>query len=224
MVTDKTRITSTSSSLLDLVLISSTLEGSSVSIENGISDHKALILTCPISTTRKYKKPQPTYFKDYTRANDPAGLGFLECQFHTFSELTNVQELWTRFRNIVKYCEETYIPNKKKRTSREYPWITREIIQLKIKIKRRRKKGSKCTLDDLIGTLKQKISEAKARFFDTMLPSFMAHDPHKFWRYLSDEQEKITQIKMSNHVIQDPERIANEMNSFFQSVFFKTCY
>lgn len=91
LVTDNTRITPTSPPLLDLAFLSSTLECSSASIENGISDHKAITLTCPISYTKKYKKPLPTCFKDYTHANDPAVLGFLETQFHEFIELTDVK-------------------------------------------------------------------------------------------------------------------------------------
>lgn len=51
LVTYNTRITSTSSSLLDLAFLSCTLEGSFVSIESGISDRKSLTLTCPISYT-----------------------------------------------------------------------------------------------------------------------------------------------------------------------------
>lgn len=221
LVTDNTRITATSSSLLDLAFVSSTLEGSSASIENGISDHKSITLTCPISCAKKYKKPLPTYFKDYARANDPAVLRFLETQFHEFIELTDVKELWAHFKSTVKYCEDTFIPNKKKRINREYPWITREIIQLKRKIKRRQKKGTKNNVRDLIGTLKHKMSEAKTRFFNTTLASFMAHCPKKFWRYLSDERDSISQIKNSEQIIKDPEHIANEMNKFFQSVFTK---
>lgn len=51
---------------------------------------------------------------------------------------TDVELLWSKFKSICKFCIDNFIPNKTKRTQRANPWITRPIIELKRKIKRRK--------------------------------------------------------------------------------------
>lgn len=219
LVCSDTRVTDASSSLLDLVLVSSSLEDCAVDVQDGISDHKMLILSCPFSPSQKTTTPNVTLVRDYTHADDSAVFDYLESCFPEFEKMQDVTALWSRFKEVISYCENRYIPLKKKRVHREYPWITRDIIQTKRKIKRRRRRGKTDELQKLISTLNDKIRTARLRFFSVTLPSFMNCEPHKFWRYLSKERPVISQLTCANKIITEPGAIANEFNMFFQSVF-----
>lgn len=165
LVSDDTRVNRSSSSLLDLALVSSSLQGCTVSVEDGISDHKLLALSCPVAGTRSFTKPSDTFVRDYTHADDNAVLNYLESRFDNFRQISDVNKMWSYFREIFLFCEQQYVPLKKKRTNREYPWFTREMIHLKRKIKRRRKSGNTSDLSSLISNLREQARSAKERFF-----------------------------------------------------------
>lgn len=219
LVSSATRIVGSCSSVLDLMFVSSSLEDCAISVEDGISDHKITSLSCPLTLVQKTKKSRATYFRDYARADDAAIFAHLESSFTDFDKINNVDELWTCFKDIVCECEDRYVPLKRKRVDREYPWVTREIIHLKRKIKRRRKAGSSDQLQGLIATLNNKIRSAKSRFHSDTLPSFMHSEPKKFWRYLSKQHSDISQLTSRNQIITQPDQIADELNAFFHSVF-----
>lgn len=74
---------------------------------------------------------------------DTSILNFLEIHFDTFKStagLKTVQELWQEFKCGISHCIDKYVPSRVKKTNQTSPWITRDIIHMKIKIKRWRKK------------------------------------------------------------------------------------
>lgn len=217
LVSDATRISS--SSLLDLVFASGSLPDCSVSVRDGISDHQLIVLECPITSLRSYVKPSDTLVRDYTHADDEGVIGYMESLFPSFIELNDVNELWSKFKDIVIHCENTYVPLKKKRINREYPWMDRNLIHMKRKIKRVRKRGDREVLPSLVRTFQDKVRAARDQFFSCTLTSFMSEQPRKFWRYLSKDKSGITEIRTSGISIDNPFTIANEFNAFFQSVF-----
>lgn len=217
LVSDATRISS--SALLDLVFASSSLPDCSVSVKDGISDHQLLLLECPISGLRSYVKPSETFVRDYTHADDDAVISYMESLFPSFNDTNDVNELWSRFKDMVIHCESTYVPLKKKRINREYPWMNRDLIHQKRKIKRSRKRGNKKQLQSIVRNFKDKVRAARDQFFSCTLTSFMSEQPKKFWQYLSKDKSGITEIRTSGVSIDDPFTIANEFNAFFQSVF-----
>lgn len=128
-------------------------------------------------------------------------------------------EMWACFKDIVSYCETCYVPLERKRIDWEYPWVTRDIIHLKRKIKRQRKRGTSSKLCSLIDTLNREISTAKSHFFSETLPSFMQSEPKKFWRYLSNQHSDISQLTSCDKIVTQADEIADKMNAFFHSVF-----
>lgn len=54
---------------------------------------------------------------------------------------------------MVIRCESTCVPLKKKRINREYPWMSRDVIHLKRKIKRSRKRGDRKQLQSVVRNL-----------------------------------------------------------------------
>lgn len=219
LVSEATRVDSSSSSLLDLALVSSSFQGCSANVEEGISDHKLLAVSCPVSGTRSFTRPSDTFVRDYTHADDNAILEYLESRFDCFSQVNDVNEMWSNFREIVLFCEQRYVPLKKKRVNREYPWFTREMIHLKRKIKRQRKRRNTSDFSSLTSKLRELTRSAKESFFSDTLPSFMKNEPQKFWRYLSKDKRGISEIRVAGESIVDATTIANKFNVFFQSVF-----
>lgn len=100
LVSEATRISS-SSSVIDLAFVSSSLSDCSVSVKDGMSDHKLLVLACPISGSRSPVKPSDTFIRDYMHADDDAVLSDIESLFPYFSEIRDINELWSRFKHNI---------------------------------------------------------------------------------------------------------------------------
>lgn len=160
-------------------------------------------------------------FRDFSRADDVAILDYLEC--HLSSVTSDVEGCWTQFCNAVKFCIDKFVPLKKVVKRSENPWINREIIHVKRKLKRLRKQHRTGT--PLFGSLKSKMAdkvrEARNSFFKNRLEEFMRSDPSKFWRHLNPSRHEITKIKIDEVTITDANEIATHFNNYFQSVFTK---
>lgn len=89
-----------------MALVSSSLQGCSASVEEGISDDMLLPLPCPVSRTRSFTRPSDAFVKDYTHADDNAILDYLESRFDCFSQINDVNEMWSDFTEIVLFCEQ----------------------------------------------------------------------------------------------------------------------
>lgn len=131
--------------------------------------------------------------------------------------------MWLYLKNLISYCIETYVPTRVKQTAKHNPWITREIIHHKRKIRRMRKAKNKKreVIEEITRTMKRLLKEAKERFFGVTLHDFLKSSPGKFWRYLSNKKEQIEQIIVDDVVVTEGKEIANKFNEFFQSVFTK---
>ena len=97
--------------------------------------------------------------------------------------------------------------------------MDRNLIHMKRKIKRSRKRGDRKQLLSLVRTFQDNVRAARDQFFSSTLTSFMSEQARKLWRYLSKDKSGITEIRTSGVGIDDPFTIANEFNRFFQSVF-----
>lgn len=219
IVREYTRMTSSSRSVLDLVFLSNKLCNYNICVDEGISDHRLVSVTIPLSVSRArtYKTVQ---VKDYTNADDTSILDMLGYSFGHFehaSERQTVDELWQRFKDIIKYCIDKFVPSRVKQTKKRNPWITRDIIHKKRKLKRlRRKRNHGC--EDIARVrkeLKKYLLESKRAFFGQKLSSFIKHSPRKFWLYMSDRRDKIDQLKRGNEIVTKNVDIADSLNIFF---------
>lgn len=89
VVHEYTRITSTAHSLLDLVFLSNNIEEYSCSIEEGISDHKMIVVSFTASITSYKKNANTITTKDYNNADDTAVVDLLELSFSLFEQYEN---------------------------------------------------------------------------------------------------------------------------------------
>lgn len=216
-VEEPTRITDRSSNLLDLLFVSKHFDHCSVTVHEGISDHKLVFLKCNLDVGKKDSAQVKQYY-DYERANDESVIDYLEEHLDGFEERTDVNEMWLKFKSITEYCLSNFIPKKTKTTKRHNPWITREILQAKRKLKRLRKRHSPAICEQN-GKLKTLIKLAKEAYFTKSLPEFISSSPEKFWRYLTPSRTNISQLRINNNVVNDKAKMSSEFNHYFQSVF-----
>lgn len=140
VVTLPTRVYGSSSSILDLVFVNRNVEKLSVSVERGISDHEMVCFSCCLEKCNR-SNAKSVVVKDFSRARDETILDYLDFHLSNFKG-NNVIELWDRFKELCTYCVQNFVPNKTKKTAKVNPWVTREVIHLKRKIKRWRRKNA----------------------------------------------------------------------------------
>lgn len=223
LVKQPTRIQGQARSILDLAFVSKTLNPD-ISIENGISDHKMLLLTFddlnPSSNVNS--NISRIFVKDYRRADDVSIIDYIEITLDCLlqPQFGNVNDLWLKLKRIIAFCEEKFIPTIKKRVNRKTPWITRSIIHLKRRLQRARKKKTDITLiNELSQMLRVELAAARNNFFANTLTNFLTREPRKFWRYLGKPKAPIEQMEIDGVVTDDANLIANAFNRYFQSVF-----
>lgn len=219
IVTDPTRVDVTSSSVLDLIFISRSIEHYAASVDPGLSDHKMVFFSCNLGTMRPSPVSKKECVKDFSRARDESVLDYLDLCLSDFNG-TNVTELWNRFKEICAHCLRTFIPNKVKKTAKLTPWVTRDVIHLKRKVKRmRRRRAPREAVQMAQTALNETLKLAKRRYFQKTLPNFIRNAPQKFWGFLREKKKVINQIKRGDVLLTDKQDIADHFNEYFHSVF-----
>lgn len=219
LVQDPTRVCGSSRSILDLIFVNNSINDCSISVEQGISDHLSVLLLCSLERLSPTKNISLSAYKDYSCADDTSILDCLDLFLDSFSD-TSVEALWHKFKYICNYCLDNYVPTKHKRKNRENPWVNRDIIHMKRKLKRAKKsKSSNCDIKSLQLELNNQISEARNNYFSCTLLKFLKQEPQKFWLYLTERNKPVEQIKANDAVITDPGSISRHFNEYFQSVF-----
>lgn len=226
IVKEPTRVQGNTSSVLDLALVSGSLS-TNISIDDGISDHKILVLTVRSSDmgTSNRIKPSRIEIRDYNRAADESVIDYLEEELDNFSmeSCGSVNELWLKLKEAVMHCERSFIPMKSKRIRNMSPWITRPIIHLKRKLKRmRNKRNTSKDIPELSRALKLEVRTARKNFFSNTLVNFMKNQPQKFWRYLSKPEDRAGKLEIGGSMVTNGRIIANTFNNYFQSVFTRS--
>lgn len=120
-----------------LFFVARSIEEFSVSLNPGISDHSMVLLSYNIDKPCN-APPEIAFVKDFSRARDESVLDHLEMVFNNFQG-SDVEKLWVQFKQICTYCLDNFIPNKAKKTKKSNPWITRDVLHLKRKLKRLKK-------------------------------------------------------------------------------------
>lgn len=218
VVTEPTRVCDASSSILDLAFVTRTIEECTVSVNPGISDHAMVLLSCNL------EKPcivpsEIVSVKDFSRARDESVLDYLEIKFNSFQG-SDVNILWDQFKQICTYCLDNFIPNKTKKTRKSNPWITREVLHLKRKLKRIRKRGAAANIVEAARTaFNEALKRSKWHYFQHTLPNFLNESPQKFWDFLNQKKKSVDEIQIDGVQIVDKEAIAEHFNSYFHSVF-----
>lgn len=188
-------------------------------VEDGISDHRKIRLELPVWATRYLKRYTHIKVKNYATADDTSILDYLEVQFENFettSGLKSVEKLWHELKCVISYCIDNYVPSRVKKRKQRSPWITRDIIHMKTKIRRQRKKSkSPVALKNLRIDLKHALDKSEKNILWKTLSDFLRSSPEKFGQYFSDRKGVGDELHVNSDII----TIANHYNQFFQSVF-----
>lgn len=226
IVTEPTRTQGAVKNILDLILLSQHFPISAVksSIIEGISDHDIPLCILPISNTQ-INRDEVSVIADFQRADDNSILTHLDYEFANFSQLASdascdIDALWIKFKSIIFFCIDKYVPQKTRKQQRSNPWITREVIHSKRRVNRLRKTAKNnqsqsitLKLQNAKTDLRDKTKAAKDHYFNVTLPSFLANNPRRFWKHFS-VKGAVTQLSAKEK--QDK---AESFNNFFQSVF-----
>lgn len=190
IVTQPTRVSGSSSSMLDLVFLSRIIENVTVNVSSGISDHLIVEFSCVFENIR-YPGPRPksVFVKNFSMAQDESVLDHLDLSLSWFCG-SDAVELWDKFKNICLYCLDNFIPNKIRHVRKTTPWITREILHIKRKIKRlRRGAADRNTISANQIVLNSAVANSKRLYFENTLPNYIRNAPQKFWRFLSSKKK-----------------------------------
>lgn len=108
IVREPTRVQGNSSAVLDLALVSDPLSPT-INIEEGISDHKMLVLTFRnmTSNNKRTKSHSKLVVKDYSRAEDESVIDYLDRALDNFSSRASqsVTSMWAQVKNAIQHCE-----------------------------------------------------------------------------------------------------------------------
>lgn len=124
-------------SVLDLFFVSQTFFDGVLSVEAEISDHRLLFFCC-VSPVICGMCPVKM-IKDCTLADDNAIIDSLQSQLDNPCS-DDLHSLWQHFKNTVQYNIEHFVPLRKVRINCRNSWISRQIIQMKSKVKCCRRK------------------------------------------------------------------------------------
>lgn len=227
VVEEFTRIQGNCCSILDLLFLSGSLTGQAkCEVLPGISDHSAVLLT--LSSVSMAKSVDVTSVPNFSRADDVAILDMLSFSFDSFQDSSaDIHTLWNQFKDLVNDCTQRFVPCLLKKGKGKSPWISRDTLQLKRRLKGlKTKRGTARDLNALLtkiselsSELKTKVSSDKQNYFGEKLPKFISTSPEKFWRLISPSKQ-INDTFMVNGVLSDDNAvIAEAFNLHFRSVF-----
>lgn len=193
----------------------------------GISDHDLVLLKTNIA--RPITRQATKQFYDFNNAEDDSISDFLEQEYDNFSARdsdghASTNELWLDFKSTVHKCIHRYVPLRKKKIHSHSPWITREIIHLKRRVKRLShsiSSVSRSTLASLRRDLRNKIKQSKFQFINVKLHNFLINDPRKFWIHLTQKKDPINKLTINDVDVTDCQQIAATFNDYFSSVFLR---
>lgn len=232
LVKEPTRVHGDTKSILDLFLVSNGVRtrDPEVHVLDGISDHNMISLAIPLDQRPKSTK-KSCLVPVFTQASDVDILDVLDESFSEFIFLSetgmcSVDDLWRFFKNLVFKCMKDYVPTRLKVTKAENAWTTREVVRLRRKAKKIRKRYTQCPsaenmsrLADLRAQLSDSIQRAKEHYYGVSMKNFLLSSPAKFWRHFSKRKSTLFSVDINNETITDKTTIAESFNTFFTSVF-----
>lgn len=232
LVKEPTRVQKDTASILDLFLANNGILRRNPRIEviEGISDHKIVCLSLHIKPISK-QTGKEQLVPMFTRSSDVDVLDMLESSYSLFQSLCDSNEhtidhLWCFFKDLVLTCIRNYVPFKHIKQRKCNPWMTKEIMRLKRKLKKTRKQHKQhhspftaVKLSNMRVMLSDKIKSAKRYYQSVSLKNFLLSSPAKFWRHIAPTKKTIPSLCINEVAVTDKAEIAEALNNYFYSVF-----
>ena len=113
MVTEPTRVTETTASILDLFFTSNQTLINKVEVIAGISDHEAVFIESSLRPMRVKTPPRKVFqYKKADYEGMKQELKAFQIEFEELAETEDVEQLWTRFKKKMHSLMESHIPAK----------------------------------------------------------------------------------------------------------------
>lgn len=227
VITEPTRVTNSTSNILDLLLTSAPDFISNISYLPEISDHCVIHLNLKFTTGSSRNKSKVIY--NYGKANFSAindGLkNFLDTFIVGFDE-RSVSENWCMFKSTLHTLIKQHIPQKVITTNRQFPWFTRALKRLANKKRRffiRAKQSGKpehwAALKAVVGTYKKSLKQSKHRFMNVTLPELLSKNPKKFWSTVNHTNDStVSLLDLQSNPINSAD-CAAALNETFRKAF-----
>lgn len=227
LVTEPTRVSQDTASVLDLILTNNPESLSRIHYLPEISDHKTIHATFSFQPLKRetYKKTIHLYDRgDYETINEA-----LSAFFHTFQATLHqhtVDTNWTRFIGKLTELTDKFIPKVSFTSTCNKPWFTKNLKRLENKKKRlfrsAKRAGQPSVWDRYYEADRNyllALRKAKNFFYNTDLPKLLQTNPRQFWKTLKADKPRDTVLTLeSGEAITDGE-CANLFNASFATVF-----
>lgn len=215
LVSEPTRTTSTTSSILDLVLTNVPHLISSVTHLPGLSDHSLLHFDVEIPVCkhiRNYKRA------DFNAINRELG-HFLDEYLPEFS-MRSVDANWELFKDTIERLTNVFVPLKSLRCDRESPWFNKFLKRLSNKKKHLFRSAkvlnSKVRWESYFlaaAEYKAALKNAKDTFFNHTLPAMLINNPKQFWNAINKKDTTSLLLTSPDGVSFPPNECASVLNN-----------
>ncbi|RUA05525.1 MAG: hypothetical protein DSY43_04445 [Gammaproteobacteria bacterium] len=232
LITEPTRITQRSKTLIDLCLTNSPqMVSNSGVIHVGISDHSLIYLTRKMRYTRSgvHKTSEMRQLKNF---NIDHFLHDLRHQKWDSVCITNdPNEMWDAWKHLLMSVIDKHAPLRTKRISNiKSPWLTSCVIR-KIRrrdfLKQKHTKTNNPTVWEQFrkarNDVNNSIKRAKHRYFTKNLDA-NKKDPKKTWKFINELLNRrckstiVSELKIGDQIVSSPADIAEEFNSHFTNI------
>ena len=228
VVTDPTRVTNSSATLIDLVLMSNPniLNSCVVQAPVSNSDHNTICVKLNLPLHKEKQSKQTKKIWIYNKADIQLGKSLLK-NLPVASDSDDLNRFWKVWSHGFMTIMEKCIPSKVVPIHNKTPWIKRNLLKL---IKRReylyrRFRSSKCNdwlfkYKTLRNDIVSKLRTAKASIFSNL--ATVQSDPKKFWAIIRSLKPHITSTEVFTDglsIASTPMQKANMLNTFFSGCF-----
>lgn len=225
-----TRVTPSTSHLLDLILTSSPDIASEITHLPGLSDHDVLHFS--ISVPRNRRSNRFKLIKDYNKTNFEAIntelSSFLDSFCLSYNDAT-VEKIWTCFKDKALHLIKKHIPVRKVYHSSNAPWYTRYLNRLSNKKKRLFRAAKKSSSADKWSTYttaakaySSALKETKFKFYNNTLPSLLQSNPKRFWNVVRNRDNLTIALTDKSGESIPSSQCASTLNTVFARSFCAT--
>ena len=229
-----TRVSKTSSTLLDCIFTNSIEPASSaIIIENTISDHYPILLSTELTDVEKSNVPTVNYNRKITSEMATLFNEKLVDEFCSFQNFQNASDATDFFCNVITSNIDTYFPIKRscRKTQPLKPWISQGILasintknNLYKSFLQRRSDEALMRFKTYKNRLLNVIRAAKKKHYQNLI-AINTGNSKETWKILNEiigstknKTNIIKNIKIGQNITTNSKDISNELNNFFTSI------
>jgi len=225
LVTEPTRVTNSSSTLIDHVLSRECIkiQKTQVSVlKYCISDHYPVMISLSLNKHRRKKQHDEIKYRDFKHFNEIEYLNDLQnADWDKLDRCVNPGEALLELEHIINAALDKHAPIKQKRIKKtnKPAWLTKEIICAIRKRNRLRSKGPSVQFKYAKKHVKRLINLSKSTYYQSEVHRHK-HNPGNIWKIYRDlmnpgQEEKLITIEENHLPITNPVEVANAFNAYF---------